>query len=283
MINRQISVHLQNFPEVAFLDDEKRLVADMDLVRTLCSVVLSIRDNKNLRVRLPLNKLIVIGKKAARILPFREIIADEVNVKSIEIKEEISDLAELKLQLNFKKIGAKFGAKIKEITKAAKCGAWKKIEKVTGEEIAGEEIAGEEIEIAGVKLSADEFEIKLAGNNNYEKKFVTAALPNNDYLLQLDIEITKELEDEGIARDIVRAVQQNRKDANLNISEHIKFKIFSADSRIITVAKAFESYIKEQVLAEMVQFSTSLQELKDSAKFFYQNKLENGDLAIGIL
>ncbi len=149
MINRKNSIHLQDFPELSFLPDEKELVADMDLVRNLCSVALSIRDNKNLRVRLPLNKLIVIGKNAARILPFSEIIAEEVNVKSIEIKEEISELAELKLQINFKKIGAKFGAKIKEITGAAKSGDWKKISE-------------KEIEIAGVVLEGDDFELKLA-------------------------------------------------------------------------------------------------------------------------
>jgi isoleucyl-tRNA synthetase len=127
MINRKSSVHLQDFPDISFLPNEKELVADMDLVRSIASTALSIRDNKNLRVRLPLNKLIVIGKSAARILPFKEIIADEVNVKSIEIKDEISELAELKLQINFKKIGAKFGSKIKEITEAAKKGDWQKI------------------------------------------------------------------------------------------------------------------------------------------------------------
>jgi isoleucyl-tRNA synthetase len=101
MINRKSSVHLQDFPDISFLPNEKELVADMDLVRSIASTALSIRDNKNLRVRLPLNKLIVIGKSAARILPFKEIIADEVNVKSIEIKEDITELAELKLQINF--------------------------------------------------------------------------------------------------------------------------------------------------------------------------------------
>ena len=76
MIDRKISVHLQNFPDVSFLSDEKELVADMDLVRSIASTALSIRDNKNLRVRLPLKSLTVIGKNAARILPFKEVIAD---------------------------------------------------------------------------------------------------------------------------------------------------------------------------------------------------------------
>jgi isoleucyl-tRNA synthetase len=269
MINRKISVHLQDFPNLSFLPDEKELVADMDLIRSLCSVALSIRDNKNLRVRLPLNRLIVIGKNAARILPFKEIIAEEVNVKSIEIKEEISELAELKLQINFKKIGAKFGSKIKEITEATKTGNWKKISE-------------KEIEIAGVILSDDDFEIKLATKNNDEKKFAIAALPTNDYLVQLDIEVTKELEDEGIARDVVRAVQQNRKDADLNISDHIILKVFSNIPRIIEITKAFENYIKDQVLAKEIKYLSSKEEVAEKSYYSIENELEEGALSVGI-
>jgi len=227
MIDRKISVHLQNFPDVSFLNDEKQLIADMDLVRSICSTALSIRDNKNLRVRLPLKSLTVTGKNSARILSFKDIIADEINVKSIEVKEEISDLAELKLQINFKKIGAKYGAKIKEITQAAKEGKWRKI-------------SDREIEIAGLNLVDDEFEVKLATKNIDEKKFAILALPSNDYLVSLDIEVTKDLEDEGIARDIVRAIQQNRKDADLKITDHIKLEISSSNSRITEVANNFK-------------------------------------------
>lgn len=265
MIDRKISVHLQDFPELSFLQDEKELVADMDLVRTIASVALSIRDNKNLRVRLPLKSLTVIGKNSARILPFKEIIADEVNVKSVEIKEEISELAETKLQINFKKIGAKYSAKIKDITVAAKEGKWQKI-------------SDKEIEIAGVNLVDDEFEIKLMAKNQDEKKFALQALPTNDYLVSLDIEVTRDLEDEGIARDIVRAVQQNRKDANLNISDHIKLQLSSTNLRILEVAKTFESYIKEQVLANDLQCVAG----PISAKLSFENKLDDGDLTIGI-
>ena len=264
MINRKTSVHLQDFPDVSFLSAEKQLVSDMDLVRSICSTALSIRDNKNLRVRLPLQSLTVIGKNAVRILPFKEIIAEEVNVKALEIKEEIADLAELKLQINFKKIGAKYGAKIKEITTASKEGKWQKI-------------SDKEIEIAGVKLVDDEFEIKLTTKNSDEKKAVIAALPSNDYLVSLNIEITKELEDEGIARDIVRAIQQNRKDANLDVSDHISLKLFSPNSRLMEVAKTFENYIKEQVLADNLVVSNS--EFDSSAgKHFFSSDTEEGKL-----
>ncbi len=269
MINRKISVHLQDFPDVSFLHEKRDLVADMDLVRAICSAALSIRDNKNLRVRLPLNKLVVIGKAAARISSFIEIIQEEVNVKNVEIKEDIGDLAELKLQINFKKIGAKYGAKVKEITQATKNGEWKKI-------------SDKEIEIAGVTLIDDEFEIKLIGKDQDDKKFIFLALPSNDCLIQLDIEVTRELENEGIARDVVRAIQQNRKDANLNITDRIKIKIFADNSRISEVVKEFENYIKTQVLGDEIIIAKNADEIKNSAKFSFENKLDDGDLVVGI-
>jgi isoleucyl-tRNA synthetase len=266
MINRKNSIHLQDFPDVSFLDNNQELVATMDVVRLICSSALFIRDQKNLRVRLPLKTLKVIGKNAQKFSAFKEIIADEVNVKNVEFQQDFSDLAELKLQINFKKIGVKYGPKIKEITAAAKVGNWQKISE-------------KEIAIADVNLIDDEFELKLAVKNIDENKFAIAALPSNDYLVLLDVAITKDLEDEGIARDIIRAVQQNRKDANLDVSDLINLEIFSTNSRILEVAKSFENYIKEQVLAkELIHlFGNS-----SSAKFQFTNQLDDGDLLIGI-
>lgn len=271
MINRHISVHLQDFPDVSFLADEKKLVAEMDLVRAICSAALSIRDQKNLRVRLPLNQLTVIGKNAAQILPFKEILSEEVNVKSVTVEEEIGELAELKLQINFKKIGAKFGAKVKEINDLVRCGKWQKVS-------ASEVLIGDGL----IKLVGDEFEIKLISKNQNDKKFANLTLPTNDYMIRLDIEITKELEDEGIARDIVRAIQQNRKDADLNITDHIKLNIFSDNPRILSVAKSFEEYIKEQVLADILSYVKSEDEVRMKSKFSFQNQMDDGDLVTGI-
>jgi len=263
MIDRSISIHLQDFPNVDFIDSESQLINSMDLVRSICSTALAIRDNKNLRVRLPLQSLTIIGKDAQKILPFSEIIAEEVNVKEIKIVEEISQFAENKLQINFKKIGAKFGAKIKEITNAIKEGDWQKINDKT-------------IKIAGVELIDDDFELKLTTKNIDEKKSAIMPLPSNDYLVLLAIEITKELEDEGIARDIVRAIQQNRKDANLEITNHINLEIFSSNPRILEVALGFENYIKNQVLAENIKILAQ-KNTNSSAKIFI-NQLDDGDL-----
>jgi len=267
MIDRKTSVHLQDFPSVNFLNDEVDLIRDMDLIRAICSTALAIRDSKNLRVRLPLQSLTIIGKNAHRILPFIDIISEEVNVKEIKIAENISEFADNKLQINFKKIGAKFGAKIKEITQAIKENNWQKIDDKT-------------IEIAGVKLVDDDFELKLTIKNIDEKKSAILALPSNDFLILLSIEITQELEDEGIARDIVRAIQQNRKDADLQITDMVKLEIFSTKPRITSVAKRFEDYIKSQVLAISLEISND--KISNSSAKIFDNQLDDGDIQIAI-
>ena len=266
MIDRSISVHLQDFPDVDFIKDETQLIHDMDLVRGVCSVALSIRDHLNLRVRLPLQSLTIIGKNAERFLFFKEIIADEVNVKEIKISDQIDQYGELKLQVNFKKIGAKYGAKVKEITNAIKENNWQKIDERT-------------IKIADIELYDDEFSLKLTAKNIDEKKFILNPLPSNDYVVMLDIEVTKELEDEGIARDIVRAIQQHRKDCNLDISAHIDVKIFSPIGKIRDVVNNFKDYIKLQVLAHNIELSA--QELSPASSETLTNaSIDDGALQI---
>jgi isoleucyl-tRNA synthetase len=267
MINKNLSVHLQDFPDLSLIKSEEALVNDMDMVRDICSAALFIRDKKNLRVRLPLNKLTIIGKNSRSMNDYKDIIADEVNVKNIEIIDEIGDLAELKLQINFKKVGAKFGAKMKEISNAAKDGNWKKI--INN--------GVETIEVAGEILDHDDFEIKLITKDPES----IVPLPSNDCLVKLDIVVTKELEMEGVARDIIRTIQQNRKDANLNISDRIKIKLFSGNFDFAEVIKTHGNYIKEQTLTDEIEIISDWGSL-NNCQFKFDNLLDNADLRIGI-
>lgn len=263
-MNKNLSIHLQNFPDVTLFNNETELVANMDMTRQICSAALFIRDQNNLRVRLPLNQLKIIGNNAAKILQYKDIIAEEVNVKNVIIVQEIGDLADLKLQINFKKVAGRLAKKIKEITIAAKENKWNKI-------------ADNKIEIAGEILVDDEFEIKLITKNQNN----LAALPSNDCLVELDINVTKELEDEGLARDIVRAIQQNRKEANLDVSNHIKIAVFCDDSKILEIIKNHQNYIKDQTLTNEIKIGLSDDLVKNYSHNF-QNKIDNCQLKIGI-
>lgn len=268
MIDRNISVHLQDFPNLNFIENNESLVENMDFIRMVCSSALSIRDQKNLRVRLPLQKLTIIGKNLQEIAKFSEIIKDEVNVKSVEIQENLDDLAELNLKINFKKIGAKYGPKIKEIMAAAKSGNFTKI-------------ADNEIEIAGINLVDDEFDLALTPKTNEESSAVTVALPDNSSLISLETKITEDLANEGIARDIIRAVQQARKDADLDVSDKILLQI-SAEKNITDAAQSFENYIKEQVLADDLKISYDAKKIEESCFYSLETKIEDGKIKIGI-
>jgi len=247
MINRNLSVHLQHFPSVEGFVSEKYpqnlLIEEMDLIREICSTALAIRDQKNLRVRLPLKSITIIGKNNKNLSRYSEIIADEINVKEVLFEEEIVNIASLKLQLNFKKIGAKFKDKIKEITLNAKNDNW-------------QQISPNSIKIANEILQDDDFEIKLSINEYNQKLFAILPLSNNNCLIKLNIETSPELINEGLARDFVRIMQQNRKEANLNITQKIKvFSLIENEehySQINLVLNSFKNYIQDQILANKI-------------------------------
>ncbi len=265
MTNNKNSIHLQDFPNLNFVENNDQLVRDMDLVRSICSSALAIRDNKNLRVRLPLNKLSVIGKDAARIIAYKDIIAEEVNVKNIEIEEDLENKAELKLAINFKKIGAKMGPKIKDIMAAVKSGQWQKINDNT-------------ISIAGETLSGDDYTLKLTPKEFDSCDIQTAALSDNSHLISIDTKITPELKNEGVARDIIRGIQQARKDADLDVSDKVDILLQCQNAEAENIVKHFKKYIKEQVLANTIEFNNEDDPPSDSKLF--SSKIELGEIKI---
>ena len=262
--DNNISIHLQDFPDLGFVNSDTKLEEDMDLVRVICSTVLAIRDLMNLRVRLPLQSLTIIGKNAKRIQLYSDIIADEVNIKSINSDENISQFGDLKLKINFKKVGAKFGAKMKDIISHANNNNYKII-------------ADDKISICDIELNNDEFELKLIPKKFDSTKYYIQPLPTNDYLIKLDIEVTKDLEDEGLARDLVRIIQQNRKEADLDVSDRIKLS-FYGDPYLTKIIVKFKNYICHQVLATDIETFSQLM-TKD---IMFDNVIDDKSITMGI-
>ena len=225
------SVHLQDFPEIKDFEIDKQLIDRMDKVRAICSCALFVRDKNNLRVRLPLNKMTVIAADVDGIKEFSSIILDEINVKTIEFNENINDFSLKKLILDFKKIGPKVGSRMSEVIKASKNGDWV--------------VEGDKLTICGFVLNEDEFKLSLEPKS--EDLFV---VDNYDILIQLDLKITEELEQEGIVRDLVRIVQQFRKEADLNISDKINLNIYTDYEFLTKSVEKFRDYISEQTLAK---------------------------------
>lgn len=238
--NNVQSVHLQPFPNadpamINFKIDEK-LVTTMDRVRALCGCALAIRDKHNLRIRLPLQKITVIGDNSIHDLEqFSGIILDEINIKSIEFTDDLDKFSERKLVPNFPKIGGRVGTKMPLLLRALKSSDWKILHDGSAE-------------VAGIRLEKEEFILKLE-----PKQADVFVVDGENMLLLLDLNITPELELEGVARDLVRLIQQFRKEANLDITNRIRLSIGTNDDVLKKAIANHGEYIGEQTLTTALE------------------------------
>ena len=227
------SVHLCKFPDVSVLSEEIELCKQMDKVREVCSSALSIRSSANIRTRMPISKLTIYGDNIDYLKNFTDLMKDEVNIKELLVSDNLSEQANFKLKINFPILGKRLPKKIKEIIVANKQGLW-------------EHNADNAIVIAGEELTKEEGQLVLEAKNTNG----TQVLSDNKALVVLDLTSTPELEAEGLARDLVRAIQQTRKDFDFNVSDHINLGI-EIDRSYHAMLKSFIGYINEQTLANL--------------------------------
>jgi isoleucyl-tRNA synthetase len=245
------SVHLEAWPLATSLPNNKNLITAMDLTREVCSAGLSIRESKGLRTRLPLEKVILAGKSADQLAVFTSLIAEELNVKSVVLEESFSAFAEEQLQLNSRVLGPRLGNEMKNLIASSKTGNWYRTN--DGQVICN-----------GIKLDPCEYTIRLVpkGSDKSDVNQICVASisqDNNSLIIALSVSVTPELEKEGVARDLVRHIQQARKDANLIISDKIDLMVFVEDTRDSEIIKQFSDYISAQTLAA----SISIKEVRE--------------------
>ena len=208
------SVHLTDWPADGDLPADPKLVAAMDQVREVCSAASSLRKAKKLRVRLPLPKLTVAVENPERLAPFIELIADELNVKNVELTDDIAAYGRFELTVNARVAGPRLGKDVQAAIKAVKAG-----EAVINPD--GTLTAGPAV------LQPDEFTSRLvAADPEY-----TAALPDGAGLVVLDGTVTPELEAEGWAKDRIRELQELRKSTGLDVSDRISVVMAVPDER----------------------------------------------------
>ncbi len=235
------SVHLAEFPKIVLAEEitnQSMIVSLMESVRDICNAGLAIRNKVNIRVRQPLKSLIAVGNKMNYICDnaeFKKIISDELNVKEIiSDPKGLWEVSDLKISINSQSLGKRLPAKMKQILPASKKGEWEKTSETT-------------IKICDeILILGRDYLMQLEPKPEYKDK--AQALSSNDALVILDTTITPELEAEGIARDIVRMIQQARKDANLNVSDRIDLYLHS-ETKIMAAISAHQGYILEQTLA----------------------------------
>ncbi|MFU7502977.1 MAG: isoleucine--tRNA ligase [Candidatus Tisiphia sp.] len=231
------SVHLADFPILDTIEVDNDLVSTMDQILNICSNALFIRSSENIRVRQPLSSLTIISKNNELLVKFEELIKDEINVKKVIYKDDVENYADYKLSINFPNLGKRLPHKVKDIIIASKKHQW--------------QLTSEHLIIAGEQLNKDEFSLVLQPKNVKGIK----SLANNHGLILLDLEITKELYEEGIARDLVRFIQQARKDANFAMNDRIFLEIIGKPD-FMQIVEQHSTFILEQTLSEFASYFT---------------------------
>lgn len=257
---KETSVHLADFPQLERYNSQ--LIAKMDLVREICNSALSIRNTFNMRIRQPLGSMTIYHRSSCDFLEneYQEIIRDEVNVKKLELVNRLEDIASLELKLNFPVLGRKVPDKIKKLVQYVKEEKWKQVE---NEQI----FLGDETE--NYTIEKGEYELLLKANSEYSSVF-----DNNKGIVILSTELNDELILEGLARDVVRLIQETRKQADFDISDRIKVIIKTEGEKIKEAINTWVEYIKDQTLA------LSLDTNKEIEADFYSKEYQG--LTVGI-
>ena len=235
------SVHLTDWPDADAFPVEDELVDAMDELRQITSQALALRKSQRLRVRLPLAKLKVVTSRKHALKPFASILAEELNVKKVKISRLKDDSAEKygivqTLSVNARAAGPRLGKNVQAVIKAAKSGDWSENDGV--------------VTAGGIDLVEGEYELTLTTASGDEDRDALGLLPGGGFVL-LRTETTPELEAEGVARDAIRAVQEARKGAGLDVSDRIELALQASAEH----AEALEQH------AELIQSETLAQSL----------------------
>ncbi|WP_230670878.1 isoleucine--tRNA ligase [Rathayibacter sp. Leaf248] len=238
------SVHLTDWPTADEFPVDEALVHAMDAVRGISSTALSLRKQAGLRVRLPLARLTVVVADADELAPFEAILRDELNVKEVTLVPLVETSASdygvtSRLAVNARAAGPRLGRGVQTVIKAAKAGDWSEVDGV--------------VTAGGVELAGGEYELTLEVGGAGADDRAIALLPRGGFVL-LDTATTPELEAEGLARDLIRAVQDARKGAGLDVSDRIVLDVM-LDEVSLGALEPHATWIAEETLATGFAFT----------------------------
>ena len=242
------SVHLTQWPVAADIPVDNDLVVVMDQVRDVCSTTLSLRKSHSRRVRLPLASLTVASPLALGLQPFVSIITEEVNVREVKLTADVAGVARHELQVVPAALGPRLGGDTQKVIVAVKKGDWKQ--------------QGDVVVAGGYELQPHEYQLKLLAAVGDAESTASSALPDGLGVVLLDIALTPELLAEGTARDIVRIVQQTRREADLAVSDRIHL-ILGLPDEVAQQVAPFTDYICAETLAERLSFNADASRTTD--------------------
>ena len=247
------SVHLDFFPKLNKADIDEGLEARMDIAQKITSMVLALRRKVNIKVRQPLAQIMIPAvddKQKQRIMAVADLIKHEVNVKELNFVEGAGILVK-KVKCNFRVMGKKFGKLMKQIAA--------NVSNLTQDEIAQLEQNGKiTINVADQPVDIESSDVEIISED------MPGWLVSNEgnLTVALEVELTDDLKQEGIAREVINRLQNLRKDTGLQITDHIKV-VISPNTLTDKAIERFKSEIASQVLANEIQIAENNGELID--------------------
>jgi len=247
--NDEISVHLSNFPAYDSSYVDSALEHKMQKAQTISSLVLSLRQKQKIKVRQPLQKIMIpVLNKAQRdeILAVSDLIKSEVNVKEIELIDEGSGILVKQIKPDFKKLGPRFGKDMKSVAQAITNFGQKEISELEkeGEITVLINEKSTTLCIDDVVISSQDIEGWLVANSE-------------DVTVALDVTISPDLKNEGIARELVNRIQNLRKDSGFEVMDRVEITLKEDEILKQAVSQNIE-YIKQETLTDILQFKEEL-------------------------
>ena len=233
------SVHLADFPSVKVKLINDKIEEKMDLVRDICSLGRDARETANIKVRQPISEVIIDSSVKDIIGDLDSIIKEELNVKEISYKSDMTDYLKYSLKPNFKVLGKELGPKVKLLGEVLS-------------KLSSPDCYKAYNDLLTIKLDGEDFTLDRENTIlSMEVKDGYTASSNSNLCVVLNTNLTESLILEGLAREMVRTVQSLRKEADFVITDHIKV-YYKGDNDIDDMLKEFNEYVKNETLAEEI-------------------------------
>ena len=240
------SVHLCDFPGAGYRDEE--LEWQMQVARDAVELGRAARAHGKLKVRQPLGEAVIVAatRERAAIERFGDLVRDELNVKDLRFVEEAEELGRWELKPNYRSLGPRFGKHMPQVAAAvAALDAGRVAEVLRDGGSVGLAVNGAEHE-----LGADDLQMVLQPLEGYQVERA------GTHAVALNLELTDELRREGLAREVVHAVQAARKSAGLNVEDRIALRL-GGDDDLLAAVRAHEGYVSAETLATSLRLDAA--------------------------
>lgn len=250
MLSRD-SVHLTDFPKANLSLIQQELEEQVNTARALTSLALSLRKKEQIKVRQPLQKMIVPVKNTTerkRVEKISEQLKSEINIKEVELLDDASSLLVKEIKPNFKTLGPRFGKRLKEVI-----GLIQKLSPQQIQELEDNKKLIIELNETPIELEATDIEINFKDIEGWQ------VAQSNGYTVALDMTLTPELLREGLSRELVNRIQNLRKELGFEVTDTIEITL-GKDDQLEAAVSANKSYILSETLANDLKVSNTIQE-----------------------